>query len=530
MPEQQVATVTATVLTDADHVETEFTLELNGEPAMVLPGETATDDAARADLYRIALLPEPGFRLLDIVCRDPLNERLPADITFENQSIAFAPGVANRVTCTFSLEAQVGVAQPASVTIETLTDPPDRKGTFTFLGVNGSLAGIDISGVDASTLLGLLNGGGSTFGIPLPDLSEFFSGPYEVAANGSRTVELEPGVRSLVLLDAPGDLVPVGIECRDSDGGFVASVGTKSPFDDPHIVTLDLEPGAAVSCIFGARSVPVASITVTPIGSAPGAEGSYVFHQVPGTLDDLFEALSEAMSGPFAGLFPGFAELELEPGMIVGGLEPYPTVLDEAVTIAGLEPGAHTIVLGEAPEGVVVEAISCLGPDGGSIGSVDTTLFGEPRLISLELAPGADVTCEFSVGVAQPARAFPAPLPGKWRAVNKAGRISCDGVSTRLPKSTDHGRIQVKRDGRRIIATGLAEGRRTRIVLDADPDRPGRWGGRLKVTEQGQSITLDYRVDLVDEKHIRGTMSGDFKVGGQSCTLTRNFVLTHQGK
>jgi hypothetical protein len=50
------------------------------------------------------------------------------------------------------------------------------------------------------------------------------------------------------------------------------------------------------------------------------------------------------------------------------------------------------------------------------------------------------------------------------------------------------------------------------------------------VKEQGQSIALAYRMDLVDEKHIKGTMSGDFKVRGQSCTLKRDFLLTHQGK
>jgi len=102
--------------------------------------------------------------------------------------------------------------------------------------------------------------------------------------------------------------------------------------------------------------------------------------------------------------------------------------------------------------------------------------------------------------------------------VNKAGRIRCGGFDTRLPKSTDSGRIKVEQGGRRVIATGLAEGRKTQIVLKADPDKPGRWSGTLTVKEQGQSITLDYRMDLVDEKHIKGTMSGDFKVRGQSCT------------
>jgi len=43
-------------------------------------------------------------------------------------------------------------------------------------------------------------------------------------------------------------------------------------------------------------------------------------------------------------------------------------------------------------------------------------------------------------------------------------------------------------------------------------------------------LTVDYRIDLVDEKRIKGTMSGDFKVRGQSCTLKRDFLLTYHSK
>ena len=43
----EVATVQATVLTDGAAVETEFTLEMEGQPVMLLPGELATDDEAR---------------------------------------------------------------------------------------------------------------------------------------------------------------------------------------------------------------------------------------------------------------------------------------------------------------------------------------------------------------------------------------------------------------------------------------------------------------------------------------------------
>ncbi|MFV2063336.1 MAG: hypothetical protein ACC726_07460, partial [Chloroflexota bacterium] len=234
---QPLATVTATIVTDRADVETGFTLQMAGEPVTLLPFETATDDAARADLYRIALLPERGFRLLDIVCLGPTNERLPAEITFENQSIAFAPGDGNVVNCTFSL---------------------------------------------------------------------------------------------------------------------------------------------------------------------------------------------------------------------------------------------------------------------GQTGSLETL---------------ADV-----------------PLAGKWRGVNQPGRIECRGFTTPLPRSTDDGRIEIKQAGRRIIAKGFGDGRRTRIVLDADAEKPGRWNGKLKVRQQGQGITLDYQIDFVSEKKLTGTMRGDFKVRGRKCTLVRDFVLTYRGK
>ena len=222
-------------MTDRKDVETMFTVEMQGEPVMLLQGDRATDDEARADLYRMALLPEPGFRLLDIDCRDPLGERLSAEITFENQSIAFAPGIGDTATCTFQLQA---------------------------------------------------------------------------------------------------------------NGAFRGST----------------------------------------------------------------------------------------------------------------------------------------------------------------------------------------PLTGGWQAVNRPGRISCAGLETRLPRSTDLGRIEVRQGGRRLIATGLADGRKTRIVLDADPNVPGRWTGSLKVREQGQTITLDYQVDVVNQRRLVGVMRGDFSVGGRSCTLTRDFVITRKGK
>jgi hypothetical protein len=98
----------------------------------MLPGEYATDNSARADLYRIALIPERRFRLEDVACiRESDNQRLAADINFENQSVAFAPGIGNRVDCTFQLNAL-----QAAVTAQVVTNRSAVDTTFE-LEMNG---------------------------------------------------------------------------------------------------------------------------------------------------------------------------------------------------------------------------------------------------------------------------------------------------------------------------------------------------------------------------------------------------------
>jgi hypothetical protein len=129
----QTATVTATVLTDAAAVETRFTVQMGSEDVSMLQGETATDRNARADLYRMALLRAPGFRLVDIVCLDAKNARLPAEVTVENQSIAFAPGVGGVALCTFRLQVSdadgSAAASPSGedVTVGTITFSVDGQ-------------------------------------------------------------------------------------------------------------------------------------------------------------------------------------------------------------------------------------------------------------------------------------------------------------------------------------------------------------------------------------------------------------------
>ncbi len=123
--EAQMATVRATVLTDAEHVEAEFVVEMQGEAVELAQGEVATDRDAPAGLYRMALLPVTGFQLRDIDCYDVDNRELAATVTFENQSIAFSPGAGGVVNCTFRLHAQV-----ATVTVTVLTDSPSVDHEF----------------------------------------------------------------------------------------------------------------------------------------------------------------------------------------------------------------------------------------------------------------------------------------------------------------------------------------------------------------------------------------------------------------
>lgn len=106
---QGLAGVSAVVLADAPAEGIAFTLDMAGTLVPVPQGEITTDDHARPDLYRMALLPVRGFRLTDIICVDQATDlRLPADIDFDKQSIAFAPGIGRYVMCTFRLQDMGG--------------------------------------------------------------------------------------------------------------------------------------------------------------------------------------------------------------------------------------------------------------------------------------------------------------------------------------------------------------------------------------------------------------------------------------
>ena len=109
--------------------------------------------------------------------------------------------------------------------------------------------------------------------------------------------------------------------------------------------------------------------------------------------------------------------------------------------------------------------------------------------------------------------------------------MDCGAFSTTLSRGeTDTGRIQVKGHGSRLIASGIAEAGKTRIVLNAAKKRPGRWTGKLKTKVEGSNATINYVFDLVTEERIKGTMRARVKAAGQTCTLKRGFKLTYLGE
>ncbi len=351
-----IATVTATIDAGDEPVETEFTLELNGVPKTLLAGDVATDPAARADLYRIALVPEPDFRLLDIECLDssrpPDDQRINADITPENQSIAFAPGIGHHVDCTFVLERRIATV---TATIDAGDEPVETEFTLELNGVPKTLLAGDVATDPAARA----------------DL-------YRIA------LVPEPDFR---LLD---------IECLDPS----------RPPDDQRI-NADITPENQ------------------SIAFAPG-----IGHHVDCTF--VLERTSSSTEGP------------------------------------------------------------------SDIGS------------------GA---------------AIAAPRAGRWRAVNEATTLRCGGVTLRLPKTQrSRGRIQVKQGGRRLIATGITDDGKARIVFGYDSAHPGTWTGKVTVRQQGVKLTLDYTAELTNERRIEGTMKASFKAAGRTCKLARGFTLTYAGK
>jgi hypothetical protein len=121
------------------------------------------------------------------------------------------------------------------------------------------------------------------------------------------------------------------------------------------------------------------------------------------------------------------------------------------------------------------------------------------------------------------------PRAGRWNVVNRPAVIACAGQTIRLPRTTDRGRIQVRRDGDRLIATGIGEGR-GRTVLDRASDDPSVFRGTIKVAQQGASFTLKVRMDVPDAERIAGTLSGEFNAAGLRCKMSRDFVAVFAGR
>ena len=444
--EREIARVVATVLVDGDPVETPFTLEMNGQPVELLAGDTATDDEARADLYRIALIPTPGYLLLDIACLGPTGERLPAEVTFENQSIAFAPGIGNAVTCTFTLDEQ-----RAEVVATIVVDRDDIETPFT----------VEMNGEPVEML------------------------PFDLATDDDARADL---YRMALIPDR--DFRLLDIVCLDPTDDRLAAEIT---FENQSIAFAPGD-GNRVTCTFTLQAL-MAEVLVT-------------IEPMP---DDITR------------------EFVIEMGGREVLLAPFEEETDEQAS-----SDLYRIVLREEP-GFRLHDIVCLDPEGERRNA--NLDFGDQ---SIEFAPGIGnrITCtvvvealdDRSIGndPGPDPEAAPAPRPGPWRGVNHAGSIRCGGITTLLPRSTDNGRLMLRRGGDRIILTGIADGRRSRLVLDRDADRPRVWTGSLRSRSQGIGIVITYEVTMINETRMSGTMRAPFSAAGRQCNLMRDFTLTRR--
>ena len=221
----------------------------------------------------------------------------------------------------------------------------------------------------------------------------------------------------------------------------------------------------------------------------------------------------------------------------------------------GARIGGYRLTLLSAPEGATVTDFGCLEFDPETGVDRPLTESDDPGLgaeLGLRLRPDQFVTCTLeaqapgepdSVGSdADEAGPSPspealttpddtrdvalAPKPGRWRAVNAAGAIKCGGISTAVPETTDTGRLQVKKGGRRIVFVGKGP----KVVLDQVEGRPGIYRGSVNDKSLGASVPLKYEVQVIDPEHFEGILNAKFKAGGQKCTLSRDFDSKYIGK
>ena len=458
--------------------------------------------------------------------------------------------------------------EPASLSLVVETDPPGFEG-LAFVHVPGGLDAYDgtpgqVAAIQDPFPDALVD---NPVGpdIPAPSaeylypelaaaMSEPFSAPWTDAG-------LEPGRHSLVLARAPAEARPTSVRCfEQGERGLIRLDVSSTP--GPRLATIDLRPGDAVECIFSIdmRALP-GSLSVSASGDVPAGDEDPVFLVYFGSLADVPYDVVEALTGDggdsSGGFDPGWPSVPssaaepVEPGDPVAFRLP----VGESRDLTDLPTGPRTIMLTDLPAGLTVEAITCTGEPDTPVAITGNGPYDEPRVALVGITAANAVGCDFVLAatdgqmgtgtadaptaedVAEPERDTTpdmsslgiVPRAGRWDVVNLPASITCGGQTFDLRRTTDKGTVEVRRDGDRIIAQGIGEGR-GKTTLDRVSVDPSVFRGRIKIKEQGVDISLAVTMEVPKRTRIAGTMSGGFKAGGVDCKLNRDFTAKFAGK
>jgi hypothetical protein len=150
-----------------------------------------------------------------------------------------------------------------------------------------------------------------------------------------------------------------------------------------------------------------------------------------------------------------------------------------------------------------------------------TTSVASGASATLGVEPDDKVQCTFKLKLR-------APREGRWRAINGAGSIDCGPVAFDLPKRTEFVDLKVRQDGDRLIGRGLTSGDTT-WTLNRGPDESLRYTGSKQMTQAGAKGKFTTKLDLIDEEHMKGTLTGSVKVRGQTCKFKRPLNVSYAG-
>jgi len=189
-----------------------------------------------------------------------------------------------------------------------------------------------------------------------------------------------------------------------------------------------------------------------------------------------------------------------------------------------LRSGPWSVELSELADGWEIKDSSCGETDGTTV----STAAGRGAILGVD--PGDTVRCTFDLKLL-------APKPGRWRAKNKTGHITCRGgpggggsnTLTIKAEKPDFGTIRVHDGGDRVVGKGLAGGGSRKITFRRDRANPRQYVGTVRMAIQGVRTKITYTFTLLDEEHAKGRLTASMRVQGVRCSVARPFELSYVG-